>query len=61
MSNAATGATTSEIDEEEIFYMLARGIPKPVAQELVVYGFFEEVLNRIADDTLAERPADDPG
>ena len=48
------GATTSEIDEEEIFYMLARGIPKPVAQELVVYGFFEEVLNRIADDTLAE-------
>ena len=48
------GATTSEIDEEEIFYMLARGIPKPVAQELVVYGFFEEVLDRIADDTLAE-------
>lgn len=48
------GATTSEIDEEEIFYMLARGISKPVAQELVVYGFFEEVLDRIADDTLAE-------
>jgi len=48
------GATTSEIDEEEIFYMLARGIPKPVAQELVVYGFFEEVLDRIADNTLAE-------
>lgn len=48
------GATTSEVDEEEIFYMLARGIPKPVAQELVVYGFFEEVLDRIADDKLAE-------
>ena len=48
------GATTSEIDEEEIFYMLARGIPKPVAQELVVYGFFEEIIDRIADDTLAE-------
>ena len=48
------GATTSEIDEEAIFYMLARGIPKQVAQELLVYGFFEEVLNRIADDTLAE-------
>ena len=48
------GATTSEVDEEEIFYMLARGIPKPVAQELVVYGFFEEVLDRIADATLAE-------
>lgn len=48
------GATTSEIEDEEIFYMLARGIPRDIAQELIVYGFFEEVLERIHDETLSE-------
>ncbi len=48
------GATTSEIQDEEIFYMLARGIPKEAAQELIVYGFFEEILDCIKDEKLAE-------
>lgn len=48
------GATTSEIQDEEIFYMLARGIPKETAQELIVYGFFEEILDCISDEKLAE-------
>ena len=48
------GATTSEIQDDEIFYMLARGIPKETAQELIVYGFFEEILDCIEDETLAE-------
>ncbi len=49
------GATTSEIQDEEIFYMLARGIPKDAAQELIVYGFFEEILENIEDETLSNR------
>lgn len=49
------GATTSEIQDEEIFYMLARGIPKDAAQELIVYGFFEEILDNIQDETLSNR------
>lgn len=48
------GTTTSEIQEEEIFYLLARGIPKETAQELIVYGFFEEILDSIQDEKLAE-------
>lgn len=48
------GATTAQIEDEEIFYMLARGIPLEKAQELIVYGFFEEVLERIDCETLAE-------
>ncbi len=47
------GATTSEIQDDEIFYMRARGIPKDAAQELIVYGFFEEILGRIEDESLA--------
>ena len=47
------GATTSEIQEEEIFYMLARGIPEDAAEELIVYGFFEEILENIEDEQLS--------
>ncbi|MDQ8202014.1 Fe-S cluster assembly protein SufD [Pelagicoccus sp. SDUM812003] len=49
------GATTAQIDDEEIFYMKARGIPENRAQELIVYGFFEEILNRIDCEKLADR------
>ena len=48
------GATTAQIEEDEIFYMKARGIPEAKAQELIVYGFFEEILERIACEKLAE-------
>lgn len=48
------GATTSQIDPEEIFYMNARGIDKGAAHELIVYGFFEEIISRIDCDELAE-------
>ena len=48
------GATTSEIQDEEIFYMLARGIPKDAAEELIVYGFFEEILKNIEDEKLSD-------
>ncbi|EDY84409.1 FeS assembly protein SufD [Verrucomicrobiia bacterium DG1235] len=48
------GATTSQIEDDEIFYMLARGIPREKAQELIVYGFFEEILEQISCDTVAE-------
>ncbi len=48
------GATTAQIEPEEVFYMKARGIPESGAQELIVYGFFEEVLERIDSEPLAE-------
>lgn len=48
------GATTAQIDKEEIFYMNARGIPQSAAQELIVHGFFEEILERIDDASLAD-------
>jgi Fe-S cluster assembly protein SufD len=40
-------ATVGQLDEEEIFYLLSRGIPKPEAIRLVVFGFFGEVLDQI--------------
>jgi Fe-S cluster assembly protein SufD len=40
-------ATVGQLDEEEIFYLLSRGIPKPEAMRLVVFGFFGEVLDQL--------------
>jgi Fe-S cluster assembly protein SufD len=46
------GATSSRIDPEQEFYLKARGIPQKVADELIIFGFFEEVLNRLEDEEL---------
>jgi len=49
------GATTSQIEDSELFYMLARGISKKIARELLVFGFFEEIVSKIQNEELAER------
>ncbi len=46
------GATSSRIDPEQEFYLQSRGIAKAMADELLTFGFFEEVLNRLASDEL---------
>jgi Fe-S cluster assembly protein SufD len=35
------------IDEEQRFYLESRGIPTPVAERLIVAGFFAEVFDRL--------------
>ena len=48
------GATSSRIDPEQEFYLQARGISKAAADELLTFGFFEEVLNRLESEPLHE-------
>jgi len=48
------GATTGQVDENELFYLRARGIPLEVAQELLAQGFLEEVIAKVADAEGAE-------
>lgn len=48
------GATSSRIDPEQEFYLQSRGIAKEAADELLTFGFFEEVLNRLVNDELHE-------
>ena len=40
-------STVSPIDEEQRFYLHARGVPPIVADRLVVAGFYQEVLDRL--------------
>ncbi len=48
------GATTGNVDQAELFYMMQRGIPRRVAMQLMVFGFFEEVIEKIESDELAD-------
>jgi Fe-S cluster assembly protein SufD len=48
------GATSGQIDEEEMFYLLSRGIPPVVAKHLVVAGFLDEVIARLGDRTIGD-------
>jgi len=48
------GSTTGQLDEAQLFYMLTRGIHPDRARELLVFGFFEEVISKIENEELAE-------
>src|SRR5881396_912851 len=47
------GATSGQIDEEELFYLHSRGIPTKVAQRLIVSGFLNEVIQRLDQPAIA--------
>lgn len=40
-------ATVGHLDQEELFYIMTRGVPRREAERLVVFGFFGEVLERL--------------
>jgi len=46
------GATTGEINAEELFYFQARGIPKADALRMSVHAFFDSVLEKMEDEEL---------
>ena len=41
------GATIGQVDEEQLYYLMARGLHRRDAQRLIVEGFFAPVLDRI--------------
>ena len=41
------GATVAPVDPEHLFYLESRGIPAGTAEQMIVHGFFGEVLDRI--------------
>ncbi len=53
--SASHGATSGKIDEEQLFYLMVRGIPQDEAERIIVQGFFEPVLQRIPLENLRVR------
>jgi Fe-S cluster assembly protein SufD len=46
-------SSVGPIDEDQSFYLASRGVPPAIAERLIVTGFLDEILRRLADDALA--------
>ncbi len=46
------GATVGQLEEEELFYLLTRGLNESLARNLLTYGFAEEVINKIGIESI---------
>jgi len=53
--SAGHASATGRFDDEQLFYLMARGITEDEARKLVVGGFFAELLNKIPVEELRER------
>ncbi|MCO5093000.1 Fe-S cluster assembly protein SufD [Bosea sp. (in: a-proteobacteria)] len=48
------GATVAQIDGEQLFYLMARGLPRPQAEALVLQAFAGEAVAFIADENVRD-------
>ena len=52
---AGHASTTGRFDDEQLFYLMSRGISVEDARRLVVRGFFAEIITEIADSEIQDR------
>jgi Fe-S cluster assembly protein SufD len=52
VARCSHGATVSSVDEEQLFYMMSRGVPRQEAAQAIVEGFFRQGLERLGSDGL---------
>src|SRR5205809_3897657 len=48
------GATVGQVDRDQLFYLMARGLPRGEAERLIVRGFFTDLLDRIELEPVRE-------
>lgn len=51
----AHGATVGQLEEEELFYLLSRGLNESLARNLLTYGFAEEIVNKIEIESIKKQ------
>jgi Fe-S cluster assembly protein SufD len=52
------GASTSRLNEDQIFYLMSRGLPRAVAVRMMVDGFLAEIFDRIPLEMVRRRLAE---
>ncbi|RNE66499.1 Fe-S cluster assembly protein SufD [Cryobacterium tepidiphilum] len=55
IQGAGHASATGRFDDEQLFYLQARGIPEGEARRLVVRGFLAEIVQQIGSPALEER------
>ena len=58
IAGAGHASATGRFDDEQLFYLQARGIPEDQARRLVVLGFFGEIIAKIAVPEVRDRLTD---
>jgi len=53
IQGAGHASATGRFDDEQLFYLQARGIPEELARVLVVRGFFADILGRLGEPDLS--------
>ena len=51
---ASHGAAIGKIDEEQLYYLMSRGLTLKVAESLIISGFLSPVLNILSTDALKQ-------
>lgn len=46
------GATVAQLDEDQVFYAMARGLPKPVAESMLLEAFVDEATDRVESEPV---------
>lgn len=54
VAGAGHASATGRFDDDQLFYLMSRGLPEALARQLVVRGFFADVLNRLPDSPWRE-------
>ena len=49
------GATVGSLDEDQLFYLRARGIPEDLAQSMLTYAFLESIVDRVSHEPTRVR------
>ncbi len=52
---AGHASTTGRFDDEQLFYLMSRGIPTEQARRLVIRGFFSDIVSKLKLEVIEER------
>jgi Fe-S cluster assembly protein SufD len=52
---AGHASTTGRFDDEQLFYLMSRGIPMDLARKLVIRGYFGEIISLIGIEEIQDR------
>jgi len=55
VAKCSHGATAGPVDQDELFYLESRAIPRAVAEQMLVEGFFADVVDRVPNAEVRER------
>jgi Fe-S cluster assembly protein SufD len=47
------GSTSGRIDDTEMFYLMARGVPRPEAERLLIEAFLDDAIDLLKDEATA--------